>query len=238
MENMEVVDSDFYDFDKDRVERSFKKGQVWAVYDDDDGMPRSYALIDEVVSVKPFEVRISWLDLQNSGGEKIIGWEKKGFHISCGRFKVARKTSIHSVNIFSHVVDCERATREVYLIYPKKGSVWALYDEAASGVEGRNVAVQSKRRYDIVVFFTSYSEITGLSMAYLVKVKGYKTVFKRKEVGSHAIRFLERDDFWSISHQVPARKISGIETPELLRDSWELDPASLPADLLGVHEAD
>ena len=60
----------------------------------------------------------------------------------------------------------------------------------------------------------------------------------RKEVGSHAIRFLERDDFWSISHQVPARKISGIETPELLRDSWELDPASLPADLLGVHEAD
>ncbi|KAI9111691.1 hypothetical protein K1719_017381 [Acacia pycnantha] len=234
-ENMAVEDSDFYDFDKDRVERSFKKGQVWAVYDDDDGMPRNYALIDEVVSINPFEVRISWLDLQNSGDEKLIGWDKRGFHVSCGRFKVARKTSINSVNIFSHVVDCERAAREVYIIYPKKGSVWALYNEAAPGVEGRSVAVQSKSCYDIVVFLTSYSEITGLSMAYLGKVKGYKTIFKRQEMGSHAIRYLERDYFWSVSHQIPARKLSGIETPELLRDSWELDPASLPSDLLGLN---
>ncbi|KAK4261493.1 hypothetical protein QN277_004482 [Acacia crassicarpa] len=234
-ENMAVEDSDFYDFDKDRVERSFKKGQVWAVYDDDDGMPRNYALIDEVVSVNPFEVRISWLDLQSSGDEKLIGWDKRGFHVSCGRFKVARKTSINSVNIFSHVVDCERAAREVYIIYPKKGSVWALYNEAAPGVEGRSVAVQSKCCYDIVVFLTSYSEITGLSMAYLGKVKGYKTIFKRQEMGSHAIRYLERDNFWSVSHQIPARKLSGIETPELLRNSWELDPASLPSDLLGLN---
>ncbi|XP_028754649.1 uncharacterized protein LOC114714121 [Neltuma alba] len=235
MENMAVEDSDFYDFDKDRVERSFKKGQVWAVYDDDDGMPRNYALIDEVVSVNPFEVRISWLDLQNSGDEKITSWEKRGFRVSCGRFKVARKTSINSVNIFSHVVDCEQAAREAYIIYPKKGSVWALYNETVPGIEGRSVAVPSKRCYDIVVFLTSYNEITGLSMAYLGKVTGYKTIFKRQEMGSHAITYLERDDFWSVSHQIPARKLSGTETPELLRDSWELDPASLPSDLLGLN---
>ncbi|XP_061343022.1 uncharacterized protein LOC133289166 [Gastrolobium bilobum] len=235
---MAVVDSDFYDFDKDRTERSFKKGQVWAVYDDDDGMPRHYALIDEAISANPFEVRISWLDLQNNGDEKIISREQMGFHIPCGRFKVARKASINSVNIFSHVVDCDRAASEVYKIYPKKGSVWALYGEATLDADGRKVAVEGKRYYDIVVFLTSYSEMNGLSMAYLEKVDGYKTVFKRQEMGSHAIRFLGKDDIWLVSHQIPARKFSCNETPEPLKDCWELDPASLPSDLLTIGGID
>ncbi|KAJ7953395.1 DnaJ domain containing protein [Quillaja saponaria] len=65
----------------DRVERSFKKGQVWAIYDDDDdGIPRHYGLIDEAVSVNSFEVKISWLDLQNNGDEGKICWEKMAFH--------------------------------------------------------------------------------------------------------------------------------------------------------------
>ena len=238
LENMAVVDSDFYDFDKDRNERSFKKGQMWAVYDDDDGMPRHYALIDEVVSANPFEVRISWLDLQNNGVEKMINCEKMGFHIPCGRFKVARKASINSVNIFSHVVDCDRAAREVYQIYPKKGSVWALYGKATLDADGKNFAAEGKRCYDIVVFLTSYSEINGLSLAYLEKVDGYKTVFKRQEMGSHAIRFLGKDDIWLVSHQIPAQKLPCNDSPELLKDCWELDPASLPSYLLTVGGID
>lgn len=234
LEIMSVEDSDFYDFDKDRVERSFKKGQVWAIYDDDDGMPRHYGLIDEVVSVNPFEVKMSWLDLQNNGDERLICLEKTGFHISCGRFKVAWKTSINSLNVFSHIMDCERAAREVYRIYPKKGSVWALYNDAALDAEGRYLSVKDKRCYDIVLFLTTYSEMHGLSMAYLEKVDGFKTIFKRREIGCHAIRCLEKDDVWLFSHQIPARKLSGDEAPELLKDCWELDPASLPPDLLAV----
>ncbi|KAJ0110625.1 hypothetical protein Patl1_03592 [Pistacia atlantica] len=227
LEIMAVEDSDFYDFDKDRVERSFKKGQVWAIYDDDDGMPRHYGLIDEAISVYPFEVKISWLDLQNNGDEQLICWERMGFHVSCGRFKVSRKTSIDSLNIFSHVMDCERVAREIYRIYPKKGSVWALYNEAALGVEDR-------RSYDIVVFLTTYSEMHGLSMAYLEKVDGFKTIFKRREIGCHAIRWLEKDDVRLFSHQIPARKLTGDEVSDLLKDCWELDPASLPSDLLAI----
>ncbi|XP_052209477.1 J protein JJJ2 [Diospyros lotus] len=236
-EKMAVEDSDFYDFDKDRVERSFKKGQVWAIYDDDDGMPRHYGLIDEVVSVNPFELRMSWLDLQSNGDEGLICWEEMGFHISCGRFKVARKTLMNSVNIFSHVMDAERAAKEVYRVYPKKGSVWALYNENALGNEGRNALATGKRCYDIVVFLTSYSEIHGLSMAYLEKVDGFKTVFKRKEIGGHAIRWLEEDNVRLFSHQIPARKLSGEEAHDISKDCWELDPASLPPELLTGGEA-
>ncbi|BAT99663.1 DnaJ protein [Vigna angularis] len=228
LENMAVVDSDFYDFDKDRVEKSFKKGQVWAVYDDDDGMPRNYALIDETLSLNPFEVRLSWLDVQISGDGRIVSREKMGFHTPCGRFKVARKTSVNSVNIFSHVVDCDRAARELYKIYPKKGSVWALHGEGSIDAEDR------KRCYDIVVCLTSYNEANGLSMAYLEKVDGYKTVFRRQKKGSSAIIFLGKDDMCLVSHQIPARKLICDETPELLKDCWELDPASLPSNLLTI----
>ncbi|KAF4379058.1 hypothetical protein F8388_022145 [Cannabis sativa] len=230
---MLVEDSDFYDFDKDRIGRSFKQGQVWAMYADDDGMPRDYGLIDEVVSVNPFEVKLSWLDFQDSRDEGLLCLEKMGFNLSCGRFKVSRKTSIDSVNIFSHVVDCERAAREVYRIYPKKGSVWAVYTEPTFSAEGRNVTTTDRRRhYDIVLFLTTYSEMHGLSMTYLEKVAGFKTIFKRREIGSHAIRWLEKDEVQFFSHQIPARKLSGGEASELLKDCWELDPASLPADLL------
>lgn len=227
MEIMPVEDSDFYDFDKGRVERSFKKGQVWALYDDDDGMPRHYGLIDEVVSTHPFEVDMAWLDPQINGDEGLISLEKMGFHISCGRFKVSKKTKITSLNVFSHIVDCERAAREVYRIYPKKGSVWALYSQ-------NNELVRDNRRYDIVVFLTSYSEVHGLSMGYLEKVNGFKTIFRRREIGCHAIKWLEKHNVRLFSHQIPARKLSGEEAVDLSRDCWELDPASLPPDLLTI----
>ncbi|KAG1360579.1 Chaperone protein dnaJ 49 [Cocos nucifera] len=224
---MAVEDSDFYDFDKDRTEKSFRKGQIWAIYDDDDGMPRHYGLIEEVFSSNPFRVKMSWLDMQNHGDESLVLWEKSGFHISCGRFKFGRKVDIDSVNFFSHLVECERAARDVYRIYPKKGSVWALYDEGTlGGKEGRY--------YDIVVFLTSYSEMHGLSMAYLEKVEGYRTIFKRRAIGSHAVKWLEKDDVRLFSHQIPARKLSQTEGPNLPRECWELDPASLPPELLAI----
>ncbi|KAK1363895.1 J domain-containing protein [Heracleum sosnowskyi] len=231
MEIMTVEDSDFYDFDKDRAERSFRKGQVWAIFDDDDGMPRQYALIDDVVSVNPFEVRLSWLDLQNDE-DVLASWEKLGFRICCGRFKVSRKISVNLLNIFSHVVDCDRVAKELYRIYPKKGSVWALYNENAIDSEGRNSGDKDRRSYDIAVFLTSYSEAHGLSMGYLEKVDGLKSVFKRKDIGGHAIKWLEKDDIRLFSHQIPARKLSGEEASVPAKDCWELDPASLPPELL------
>ncbi|GMI94009.1 hypothetical protein like AT2G35540 [Hibiscus trionum] len=234
MEVVPVEDSDFHDFDKDRSERNFRKGQVWAIYDDDDGMPRNYGLIEEVFSVNPFEVSISWLDFQNNGDDRLMGWERLGFHVTCGRFKVGRRSSINSLDIFSHMVECERAAKEFYRIYPRKGSVWAVYNEARVGAAGRNLSTRDKHCYEIVVLLTTYSDIHGLSMAYLEKVDGFKTIFKRQEIGCQAIRWLEKDDIRLFSHQIPARKLSGNDVPDLLKDCWELDPASLSPDLLAI----
>ncbi|CAA7406581.1 unnamed protein product [Spirodela intermedia] len=226
---MAVEDSDFYDFDKHRTEKSFRKGQIWAIYDDDDGMPRHYGLIEEVYSTNPFRVLMSWLDIQNNGDKAPLLWEKKtGLHISSGLFKVGKEVEIDSVNLFSHQVDCERAARELYRIYPRKGSVWALYREGGptGGGEGRD--------YDLVVLLSSFSEMYGLTMAYLEKLEGFKTIFKRREVGIHAVKWLERSETQLFSHQIPARKLSDTEMQDLPGECWELDPASLPSDLLQI----
>lgn len=223
---MAVEDSDFYDFDNNRTEKCFSKGQIWAIYDDDDGMPRHYGLIDEVVSCSPFRVKMCWLDILVDGDESLLLWEKSGRHISFGRFKIGRKVEIDSVNLFSHIIECEKAAKELFRIYPKKGSVWALYGEMTSGRE--------RRSYDIVVFLTSYSEMFGLSMGYLEKVQGYKTLFKRRQIGPHAVRWLEKDDAMLFSHQIPARKLAETDGINHPGGCWELDPASLPADLLQI----
>ncbi|XP_065856440.1 uncharacterized protein [Euphorbia lathyris] len=231
LEIMAAEGSKFYDFDTDRAENVFKKGQVWAIYNDE-RIPRRYGLIDEVVSMNPFVVELSWLDLQSNGDEGLTHWEEMGFYVSCGRFKVSRTASINSLNIFSHIVDCERAAREVYRIYPKKGSVWAIHSEVDLHLEERNPSARDKKSYEIAVFLTTYSEMHGLSMAYLEKVDGFRAVFKRREVGCHAIRLLEKDDIRLLSHQIPAKRLSGDEIPALLKDCWELDPALLPVHLL------
>ncbi|KAK4368927.1 hypothetical protein RND71_012719 [Anisodus tanguticus] len=59
VKSMTVPDPDFHNVDKDRTERSFDDNQVWASYDDDDGMPRYYAMNHNVISKKPFEVQFS-----------------------------------------------------------------------------------------------------------------------------------------------------------------------------------
>ncbi|XP_066378154.1 uncharacterized protein [Miscanthus floridulus] len=208
---MAVEDSDFYNFDADRGERCFKRGQLWALYADADGMPRHYALVDGVQRGAQFRVQIRWLD----------GEEGK----PCGQFKVGRAETVDSVNVFSHLLVCERVARAVYRVYPWKGSVWALHGDDAG-----------RTKYDIVVMLSSYNDRYGASFGYLEKVEGFMSIFTRRDVGSHAVHFLHKGDLGALSHQIPAWKLPKGEGSALPPgDCWELDPASLPPELLRIQ---
>ncbi|EMS55714.1 hypothetical protein TRIUR3_20780 [Triticum urartu] len=212
---MAVEDSDFYNFDADRMEKCFKRGQVWALYGDDDGMPRHYALVETALPGRQFRAQIRWLEHQPDG--------KEGK--PCGAFKVGREVTVHSVNVFSHLVACEKVAREAYRVYPKKGSVWALY--AGEYID------TGRPKYDFVVFLSGYSEVHGISFGYLEKVEGFRSIFTRREIGVRAVQYLREGDVGLLSHQTPARKVSKGEASTLPPgDCWELDPASLPAELL------
>ncbi|KAG7548128.1 DnaJ domain [Arabidopsis suecica] len=56
-----VRDSDFHDFDTNRSEECFEGRQIWAIYDEDDGMPRLYCMVREVLFVQPFKIDIAYL---------------------------------------------------------------------------------------------------------------------------------------------------------------------------------
>ncbi|KAH0930340.1 hypothetical protein HID58_016067 [Brassica napus] len=216
----EIVEDEDFDFDKERMPRSFKKGQVWAIYDDN--VPRCYCLVSEVVSVSPFKVWISWLDYES---EKLIFWMKNS---SCGRFRVSEKALIEHVKLFSHVVNCERVARELYQVYPRKGSVWAVYSETDTGQKRRKT-----KHYEIVVCLTMYSDAYGLSVAYLDKVGD--SLFKRRDYGCNAVRWVEKEDVAGLlSHQIPAKKLQEDQCGAGVRESWVLDLASVPPDLVSA----
>jgi hypothetical protein len=211
---MAVEDSDFYNFDADRGERCLKRGQLWALYADADGMPQHYALVAGVQRGTKFRAQIRWLD----------GEEGK----PCGQFKVGRAETVDSVNVFSHLVACVRVAREVYRVYPRKGSVWALH----GGKEGNT----GRTKYDIVVMLSGYVERYGASFGYLEKVEGFRSIFTLRDVGSHGVHFLQKDDLGALSHQIPACKLPKVVGSALPPgDCWELDPASLPPELLRIE---
>ncbi|KAL2558719.1 DNAJ heat shock N-terminal domain-containing protein [Forsythia ovata] len=162
--SLSVPDPDFHDFDKDRTESSFGDNEVWAAYDDDDSMPRFYALINKVISRNPFKVRISWL---NSKTNSEFG------PIDLGRLS-----------------------------------------------------------YDMVMVLDDYEE-QGVSVTPLMKVIGFKTVF-RPNLEPEIVKRIPKEEMFRFSHQVPYHSLTGQEGQNAPKGCLELDPAATPFELLQV----
>ncbi|XP_026379558.1 uncharacterized protein LOC113274362 [Papaver somniferum] len=133
----EYPDPEFFNFEIDKREECFAVGQLWAVYDDFDGMPRLYARIDKVglfvysrtqnASLPSFKVYITWLDASPDRVDDVV-WNKKGLPIACGKFKHGAAGTLSDVSIFSHQVVWRKGkTSKTCIIYPRKGETWALF---------------------------------------------------------------------------------------------------------------
>ncbi|KAF5771852.1 hypothetical protein HanRHA438_Chr13g0581081 [Helianthus annuus] len=171
-----VPDLDFHDFDTDRSEEVFKSRQIWAIYDEEDGMTHLYCLIRQVISVKPFELHITYL---NSLPDAEFGLNK-----SCGSFKAAHSVFVDQVNIFSHLLGRENPGKGGCVkIYPQGGDIWAVWNKKTS----------KRRRYEMVEILEDYSEKAGACVTPLVKLKGYKSVYQRNPDKS-AVRLIPRKE--------------------------------------------
>ncbi|KAK8604026.1 hypothetical protein V6N13_096489 [Hibiscus sabdariffa] len=80
----------FHDFDYYRTEKSFAENQVWAAYDDDDGMPGYYATIHSVISSKPLKMRMSWLNSKSNPELAPLNWIGSGFYKTSGEFWIGK----------------------------------------------------------------------------------------------------------------------------------------------------
>ncbi|CAM6115111.1 unnamed protein product [Calypogeia fissa] len=223
-----VPDPDFHDFDSLRTENHIRPGQIWAIYDHQDGMPRLYARIVRI-STRPFKAYITWLDHCPSTDEEKEWTERSELSLTCGNFRLGRSSrTMHQVNTFSHFV-MDKAARGVQKIYPKKGQVWAVYKDPEQEM-GR---VGGK--YEMVEILSKFCDETGVRTGKLVKVEGFKSVFHR-QMGIGKARSFKPVELVKFSHSVPNKRIEDSQTDAhgIPRGSLELDPASTPAHLMMV----
>jgi len=234
--SMNVPDPDFHDFDGDRIENAFGENQVWAAYDNDDGMPRFYCLIHDVISKNPFNMRISWLNTKSNDELAPIKWISAGFLKTSGDFRIGKRVSYSTLNSFSHRVKWTKGLRGIVHIYPKKGDVWALYRNWSLDWNEftKDEIIQ---KYDMVEVLEDYIEEQGVNVAPLVKLAGFKTVF-RQNVDPRKIRNISKAQMFRFSHQVPSYMLNGEEGSNAPKGCLELDPAATPMELLQVLAED
>ncbi|CAK8567547.1 unnamed protein product [Lathyrus sativus] len=228
-----VPDPDFHNFDLDRAESSFAEDQVWAAYDDDDGMPRYYARIHKVISIKPFRMRISWLNSRNNTELGPIEWVGSGFYKTCGDFRTGKHEVTESLNSFSHKVRWTKGNRGVVRIFPGRGEVWALYRNWSTDWN-EHTPDEVIHKYDMVEVLDDFSEEQGISVTPLVKFPGFRTVFRRHQDQSE-VRRIPKEEMFRFSHQVPNHLLSGQEAHNAPIGCRELDPAATPLDLLQIE---
>jgi curved DNA-binding protein CbpA len=229
-DSYDYPDPDFHDFDKDRGGECFSVGQVWAVYDTLDAMPRFYAQIKKVVS-PGFNLRITWLeacpDDQNEAE-----WVEEGLPVACGKFKNGKSQYTDKRLMFSHLIDLEESgQRNTYKIFPRKGETWALFKNWDLKWIS-NADAHQDYEYEFVEILSEYAEGVGARVAFLGKVKGFVSLFCRIRKEGMDVFEIPPAELFRFSHMIPSFKLTGNEREGVPRGSFELDPASLPKTIL------
>ncbi|XP_071723818.1 uncharacterized protein [Rutidosis leptorrhynchoides] len=228
-ESYSYPDPDFNDFDKDKNEECFAVGQIWAIYDTVDAMPRFYAQIRKVFS--PFKLKITWLEPEPED-EKEIKWVNEELPVSCGRYRRGDSEETGERSMFSHRMSWEK-TRSKLMMFPRKGETWALFKNwnmSWSSDADKN----KKYEYEFIEILTPYTKGVGLNVAYLAKVKGFVSLFCRVAKEGKGEFQIPSDELLRFSHRIPSFKLTGEEREGIPKGSFELDPAALPLDLLEI----
>ncbi|KAF2539216.1 hypothetical protein F2Q68_00022420 [Brassica cretica] len=103
LEILQCADPDFTNFEKLREESSFKAGQIWAMYDDKDKMPRYYANIRKVIRKPNFTLKITWLE-HKPDDERAKGWARRKLPVSVGKYQLVGDDNASETPSFSHLI--------------------------------------------------------------------------------------------------------------------------------------
>ena len=221
---------EFNDFDKDKKEGCFSVGQIWALYDELDAMPRFYARIRKVFS-SGFKLRITWLE-PDPDDENEIEWVNEGLPVSCGKFKHGASENTEDGLMFSHLIYWEKGTCiDTYKVFPRKGETWALYKNWNIKWKS-DTGTDQKYEYEFVVILSEDAEGVGIHVAYLTKVKGFVSVFCQMSKDGVDTFLIPPNELFRFSHRVPSFVLTGEERKGVPKGSFELDPASLPEEII------
>uniref|UniRef100_A0ACD5XF87 Uncharacterized protein n=1 Tax=Avena sativa TaxID=4498 RepID=A0ACD5XF87_AVESA len=228
-DEMLVPDADFCSFG-DHSASSFQKDQVWATYDEEDGMPLYYVLIRKVHSSHPFRVRLAFLKADDCDEFGNSYWLSCGYSKTCGNFRPGAPKDVDQMNTFSHVVAWEKGPGRIVRIFPMKGDIWALYQNWSADWD-ELTPDETMYKYELVQVTDSYSPREGISVMPIVKVPGFVSVFKPL-LDPTKSRRIPNEEMLRLSHQVPFHVLTGEEAQNSPKGCFELDPGSTPKELL------
>lgn len=202
----------------------FVEGQIWAVYDARDRMPRSYVRIIRVVS----QAAVFVLNLEpHPMLNEEIRWVEDGLPVACGVFRAGTETSYKDMSDFSHPVQCDWSSRRsFYRIFPKKGEIWAMYKNWEITLDSTDIDNCEPRMVEIL---SDYTDENGVNACSLTRVKGCLSFFQRVLLEDfHLTRWISRSEMLSFSHLVPAFVVIEIKERDIPQGSWHLEPSALP----------
>lgn len=226
---IEVLDPEFSDFDKEKEENCFAANQTWAIYDPVDCMPRFYARIKKVFSPS-FKLLITWLEADpDDQGE--IDWCNGDLPVGCGKYRLGASEETADRLMFSHLMlVTKRSGRGSYLVYPRKGEIWAVFKNWDMGWSSEPEK-HTSFKYEFVEVLSDFVQDVGISVAYLKKVKGFVSLFRQTEQYGTVSFQVQTNELYRFSHRIPCFRMTGEEKEGVPKGSFELDPAALPADL-------
>lgn len=215
-------DAEFYDFDADRSKKQFQAGQIWALYCEEDAMPKAYCLIKKIQSHPSFQVQVEWLTADFL--KDMVPWRDEKMIRSCGKFSAQgdEPQVYFMTSAFSHPVRADFKKGE-YIIVPRKGEVWALYKQW-------NVNMTCSDMLNCEYEIVEIHEVkhTWRKVLVLERVAGFKTVFKAQVRENKPVMMeIPVHQMLRFSHLIPSFR-QRKEREGSLDGFWELDPASLP----------
>ncbi|KAK2974190.1 hypothetical protein RJ640_021481 [Escallonia rubra] len=230
-------DQDFYNFCNDRTGMSFEAGQIWAVnHQLNESQNCRYVLIGNALESS---VSYKWLKpVPITEGER--RWCDAGLPVACGSFcldlEMNEKVSQPRVFLYK-CAWVPGAMLEQFEIYPKKGEIWAIYDNWDLDEWSYKPQTIKRCKFKIVEFLSDFSKYLGGAGACLEKVDGFRSTFQRQTKEGYPIaRHISPGDLYMLSHHVPAYSFIGGEIDGVVRGMFELDQLALADDM--VHDMD
>lgn len=205
----------FFDFNDKKSKEKFQLDQIWALYSDNDGLPKTYAQVKRIESTRDFRLHVALLEPCSPPKNTIQPVCCGTFRVKDGETKVFRRSS------FSHCLSAKHMGKNKYEIYPREGEVWGLYkNQNTSGGE-----------FDIVEVLEHLGLCTRVLV--LAQVPGYESMFKTPRTrGSKSVVDVPRSEAPArFSHQIQAFLHTGKDDSRL-SGYWELDPLSVSGNIV------
>ncbi|KAL8215850.1 hypothetical protein R6Q57_022687 [Mikania cordata] len=218
---------DYYSFDIYRTTECFELRDIWAVHCSLTE-PNIGGRYGQVCKISGGEVEIAWLKpIPLTEGER--RWFDAGLPVACGSFCLDTEKSgmIELKGVFSYKCSWDSGvTEELYEIYPKKGEVWAIYDNFDLEEWSYNPDIIKGCSFKPVEIITDYSMYNGVECGQLVKVDGFQSIFER-QTGETNILHIGPRDLYMLAHKVPAYRFTGGEIYGVHDGMFELDQLAL-----------